>query len=307
MPEKDWESLGELSEGVKVGAVAASPEGFGLLGATWEPSGGSLLERMRARRAHLYRAAGGGVTKTWEGAGWVQALDCHGAVCAAIHATLKHAGSGSDYHLLVSTDGGREWHPRGAVPAPSLGQVLAVSAQELWVLGAWYLGRTTDGGTTWTELELEGERNPHTERLRRGQGGVALTGQGFYFTDEGGASWAHHPLGGARILDVDGTHVAAVVGGQARVGEYQAPDVRWLAPLPEGREPVRLVSAQGVLRLLTRNADPSRGSDMALHTSEDGGQTWTHHALPLGPQVDVAGREWGVGADVSRRVFGRVA
>ncbi|HYO57639.1 neuraminidase [Archangium sp.] len=306
MPEKDWERLGELSEGLKVGAVAASQEGFGLIGAVVEPADGGLLERMKARRAQIHRVAAGTVTRTWEGPGWIQAMNCHGALGVAIGATLKPSGSGSDYHLLVSTDGGREWQARGPVGAPSLGQVLAVSDQEVWVLGAWFLGRTTDGGATWTELELEGERNPHTERLRRVEGGVALLGKGLSLTMDGGATWSQRDVGAARVVDVDGAFVAAMVEGQARVGERQGSEVRWLEPPPVAREPLRLVASEGVLRLLTRGVDPSKGPDLALHVSEDGGRTWSSHSLPLGPPVDIAGREWGLGVDLRGGVYGRV-
>jgi photosystem II stability/assembly factor-like uncharacterized protein len=306
VPEKDWERLGELSEGLKVGAVAASREGFGLIGAAVEPSGGNLLERMRGRRAQLHRVAAGVVTKTWDGPGWIQALDCNGAVAVAVGGTLKPSGSGSDYHLLVSTDGGREWQARGPVGAPSLGQVLAISAQEVWVLGAWFLGRTVDGGATWTELELGGERNPHTERLRRMNGGVALLGRTLALTSDGGATWSQLDVGATRVVDGEGAFVAALVDGQARVGERQGNEVRWLEPLPTGREPLRLAATEGVLRLLTRGTDPSKGTDLALHQSEDGGQTWSHHPLPLGPLVDIAGREWGLGVDAGGAILGRV-
>lgn len=305
MPEKDWERLGELSEGLKVGAVAVSSEGFGLVGASVEPSAGSLLERMRARHALLHRVSAGSVTKVWEGPGWVQALDAQGPLAVAIGAALKPFGTGSDYHLLVSTDAGREWHARGPVNAPSIGQVLAVSPQEIWVLGAGYLGRTTDGGATWTELELQGERDPNTERLWRVEGGVALLGQGLTVTLDGGGSWSRVDVGASRVVDVDGAFVAARVQGQARVGERQGSEVRWLEPLPAGREPLRLVASDGVLRLLTRGFDSARGLELTLYVSEDGGQSWSHHSLPLGPHVDIAGREWGVGVDARGGVYGR--
>ncbi|HSP78239.1 MAG TPA: neuraminidase [Myxococcaceae bacterium] len=305
MPEKDWERQGELPEGTKPGAVAVSRDGFGLVGVTVEPEADSLLERMRGRRTRLFRAAEGSFTPSWEGPGWVQAVDCNGPLCAAIGATLKP--SGSDYHLLVSTDGGREWQARGPVDAPSVGQVLAVSDNEVWVLGASFLGLTTDGGASWTELELEGERNPHRERLRRVEGGVSLLGpNGMGVSRDGGASWTFLDLEGLRLVDVDEAYVVAVAEGVVRVGERQGDDIRWLPPLPEGREPLRLVASEGVLRVLTRSADPSRGVDPVIHRSEDGGQTWSHHPLPLGPQVDIAGREWGLGVDPRGGVYGRV-
>ncbi|ATB31219.1 neuraminidase [Melittangium boletus] len=307
MPERDWERLGELAEGGKVGAVVASQDGFGLIGAVTEPSTGSLLERMKSRRARLLRVAEGAVLQTWEGPGWIQALDSQGPLAAAIVATLKPSGSGSDYHLLLSTDGGREWSTRGLVSAPSLAQVRIVSEQEVWVLGAWYLGFSTNGGATWAEVELEGERNPHTERLRRVDGGMALLGKGLTVEPRGSPQVRLLETGASRLVDVDGAFVAALVDGQARVGERQEAGVRWLEPLPPGREPLRLAASEGVLRLLTRGADPSKGADPVLHVSEDGGTTWSHLSLPLGPHVDIAGREWGLGVHVNGTVYGRVA
>ena len=307
MPERDWERLGELAEGGKVGAVVSSQEGFGLIGAMTEPSAGSLLDKMKSRRARLLRVAEGAVTQTWEGPGWVQALDTQGPLAAAIVATLKPSGSGSDYHLLLSTDGGREWSTRGLVSASSLAQVRIISDREVWVLGAWCLGFTTDGGATWTEQELEGERNPHTERLRQVDGGMALLGRGLTVNPRSNPQEGLREVGASRMVDVDGAFVAAIVDGQARVGERQGAGVRWLEPLPPGREPLRLAAGEGVLRLLTRGADPSKGADPVLHVSEDGGATWSHLSLPLGPHVDIAGREWGLGVHVNGTVYGRVA
>jgi photosystem II stability/assembly factor-like uncharacterized protein len=307
VPERDWERLGELAGGLKASAVGVGPEGLGLLGGVEEPAEGGLLERMKARRARLLRVAAGNLTSVWEGAGWVQALECSGPVGAAIIATLRASGTGSDYQLLVSVDGGREWRARGPVGVPTLSQVLAVSEREFWVLGAGFLGRTADGGATWTEVRLGGERQPRTERLRRVEGGVALLGQGVSLSPDGGQTWSPREVGASRVVDVDGAFVAALVEGQARVGERQDSGVRWGEPLPAGREPVRLVATEGVLRVLTRGVDPARGVEPALHVSEDGGQTWSHHPLPLGLRVDISGREWGLGVDAGGVLLGRLA
>lgn len=306
MAERDWERLGELVEGLRWGAVAASREGFGLVGAMAEPTAGALPERMRARRAQLHRVTARGLERVYEGPGWVQALDCHGNLCLALGATLKASGAGSDYHLLASTEGGKQWSIRGPVGAPSASQVLAVSANEAWVLGAWCLMRTADGGATWQEVALEGERNPHQERLRRTERGVALLGKGLFHTQDGGATWSRELSGSARLVDMEGAYVLAVEGGQARVGERRGGEVRWLAPLPPGREPLRLAVAGGAPRVLTRGADPSKGVDAALHFSEDGGKTWATQKLELGPHMDIAG-SYGLGVDIRGRVSGRLS
>ncbi len=306
MAEKDWERLGELAEGLRSGAVAASREGFGLAGAMSEPTAGTLPDRMRARRAQLHRVTARGLERVYEGPGWIQALDCHGNLCAALGATLKASGSGSDYHLLVSTDGGRQWSLRGPVIAPSAVQVLAVSATEAWVLGAFFLARTADGGATWSEVALEGERNPHVERLRRTERGVALLGKGLFHSHDGGATWNRELSGSARLMDLDGAHLLALENGQARVGERRVGEVRWMGPLPPGRDPVRLAVAGSVLRVLTRAADPSKGVDAAVHVSEDGGKTWSTQKLAVGPHMDIAGPH-GLGLDMRGRVFGRMS
>jgi photosystem II stability/assembly factor-like uncharacterized protein len=261
---------------------------------------------MKARRAQLHRVTAAGLAQLYEGPGWIQALDCHGELCVAIGATLNPMGAGSDYHLLVSEDGGRSWHARGPVEALSVSQVVALGPSEVWVLGATYLGRTVDGGATWSEVTLEGERNPAIERLRRAEGGVAVAGRGLVLTRDGGATWAREPMGGARVYDVNGPYEVAFVDGEVRVGERQGEDVRLLASLPPGREPLRLATAESVLRLLTRSVDPSQGADIQLHVSEDAGATWTQHALATGPQVELAGR-YGLGGDPRGHVLGNLA
>ena len=172
MPERDWERLGALSEGWTARVLGVSPEGFGLLGAQQEPSEGDLLARLKARRARLSRVGAGSLTTVWEGPGWVQALDCSGAVGALLVATLRPSGTGSDYHLWVSTDAGHTWEARGPVRASSVTQVLAVGERELWVLGVGDLGHSGDGGATWTEVHREGVRNPRLERLQIGRAHV---------------------------------------------------------------------------------------------------------------------------------------
>lgn len=307
MPEKEWEKLGELSKGLRVTAVAASRDGFGVIATMTEPPEGTLPERMRARRGQLHRVTAEGVVQMYEGAGWIQALDCRGPLCAAIGATLKPNGAGTDYHLLLSEDGGRGWHVRGAVDAVSVGQVLVLSPQEVWVLGAAHLGRTADGGATWTELALEGERNIAVERLRRAETSVAVAGRGLALSSDGGATWVREEMGGARVYDVNGPYEVTAVEGEMRVGERQGEDVRLLGSLPPGREPLRLASAEGgVLRVLSRSADPSKPPDFALHVTEDGGATWTHHPLAVGPQVDIAGVH-GLGVDAQGQVLATLA
>jgi hypothetical protein len=304
--EKNWDKLGELTEGLRPGTVSVSREGFGLVAAMTEPAAGALPEKMRARRAVLHRVTAQGLERVYEGLGWIQALDCHGHLCAALGATLKASGSGSDYHLLVSTDGGKAWKLRGLVPAPSASQVLAVSSDEVWVLGSYYLGRTSDGGASWTEPPLDGERNPHAERVRRTERGVAVLGKRLTLTQDGGATWKSEAAGSARLVDVDGAYVVSVENGQSRVGERKGAEVRWLAPLAAGREPLRLAVEGTTLRVLTRNADPSKGVEPVVHVSEDGGKSWSQQKLDVSQHADIAGR-YGVGVDMRGRVFGRLA
>jgi hypothetical protein len=90
------------------------------------------------------------------------------------------------------------------------------------------------------------------------------------------------------------------------VGERRGGEVRWLAPLPSGREPLRLAAAGAALRVLTRGAEPGKGVDPAVHVTEDGGRSWSTHKLEVGPHVDIAGPH-GLGTDLRGRVFGRLS
>ncbi len=278
--EKNWSKKGALPEGALPKAVALSPEGYGLIAAYTEPAADSPSEQMRGRKALLLRVTSAGAETVYDGGGWVQALDGNGQVWFAVAATLKASGQGSDYRLLRSTDGGKSWQGRGPILATSVAQVVAIDEQRAWVLGAGYLGVTTDGGQSWTPVTFDGDRNPTTERLRRVGEDVALLGHGVLaVTQDLTQAWTREELPGAQVHDFDGRYVVVSKEGRVGVGVRDGSKTTWLGGLPEGRVPLRIASAGQVVRVLSRAADASKGADLVLYRSEDGGQEWD--AVPL--------------------------
>lgn len=301
MPEPKWKRVGVLPEDATPVAVSVSPDGHGVVATTTEPTEGSPEQQMRARKARLWRVTAEGVLPVYEGAGWIQAVDNHGACWFAVAATLRATGAGADYRLLRSADGGKTWEVPGAIPATSIAQVLAVSEHEAWVLGARHLAATLDGGTSWSPLSLNGERNPVLERLRRLDHGVALVGPGIAASTDSGRSFVQRGTP-APVYDLAGGMLIAQVEGAPRLGALGDREISWLARLPKDRMPTRLAVQGPVVRLLSRAADPARGIDLKLHRSEDGGKTLSDVSLGLTQHSNIAGL-CGLGLDLQRQVF----
>lgn len=306
--KEHWTLIGELSGKPEIKAVVASPQGYGVIGCTLEPADGELVARMRARRAQIIRATADGLKVVYEGAGWPVAIDAVGKVWFAIGGVLKEAGEGSDYRLLRSTDAARTWEERGPIPAGSITQVLAVSDEEAWIRGAKTLARTTDGGATWKRVSLQGERQLFRERWRRDGGGVAMIGDGIASTRDGGETWHYEPTPSTSVYDLDGQYVLAARDERPLIGRRaEQTEPTWFATLPLNREPLRLTVSGDTFRVLTRRADPSHGAGIKLHRSTNGGASWSQQSLGLRPTVDIAGAEFGLGVDLFRRVYGRLA
>jgi len=306
--ERNWNKKGALPKGALPRIVAVDAGGVGIVSAYTEPSGGDPAAQLRGRRAQLVRVTGAGTETAYEGPGWILAVDGVGAIWFAVIATLRSSGEGSDYRLLRSTDGGKRWTLQGALPAPSVAQVLAVNERQAWVLGAGTLSATNDGGQTWSAVHAPGSRNPTLERLRRAGNAVALLGRGEVLrSPNAGAGWFPLAVSGAQAEDFDGTHLAVTTSeGRAGIGRVENDRITWLTGLPEGRRPMRIASSGSTVRVLTRAEDPSQGADLALYRSEDGGQSWSAVSLEgLRAEADIAG-EYGLGVSLRGDLHGNL-
>jgi photosystem II stability/assembly factor-like uncharacterized protein len=190
------------------------------------------------------------------------------------------AFDGETFRVYRSADHGHSWRA-ASIPANNKGGVRAVTIDFVDAAHGWIdvatgseesdradLFRTTDGGETWTALQLPGGRGARIS-FADASNGVAIAGpSSVYFTSDGGAHW--------RLA-------------------FTAP-VPVSAPRFFGRAGVMLATA------------PSKGSTLLAFRSADAGATWTAaHPVDLptgfaGPMVgsalSTARTKWLVGGDL---------
>ena len=135
-----------------------------------------------------------------------------------------------------------------------------------------------------------------------------MSGDGIAGTRDGGETWHYEPTPNASVYDLDGQYVLAARDKRPLIGRRgEQTEPTWFATLPPNREPLRMTVSGDTFRVLTRHADPARGADIKLHRSTNGGASWSQQSLGLRPTVDIAGVEFGLGVDLRRRVYGRLA
>ena len=295
-----WNKIGLLAGNPSIGRVRVE-DGYGIVAAFDQPDDDDLTRRLRGRRAALLRVTATTMDPCWEGPGTIEVIDSHGDIWAAVIATLKAGGSGSDYTMLRSLDAGKTWQERGSISALSVRSTLVVSEDELWVLGPRTLARSTDGGKTWQPVVADGDRSIH-ETLRRDAhtGAVALLGKNGISLSDDAATW-NTIMGGVWATDLAGERVLGIWEDVAGVAERSASQP--YGTLPAGRLPLRLTSSGDKMRVLSRSRDGRSGVEITVHRSEDDGHSWTDHPLKLSQHVDIAGEHWGLGLDAIGGVY----
>lgn len=209
-----------------------------------------------------------------------------------------------NFKIVCSHDEGRTWEERG--DAPEMGQLLVVSKQEVWGMGAG-LHVSTDGGQTFTRVPLPGERNSVSEHLARGvDGTVWLLGPaGLFRISEHGKRWTHEPMDGVDLQAGSGGVLAGRVGEMLAI-RHDAPGAEWIPITRRNHYVDALVVSGDTIRVITRSVDPFKGgADVWYHHSEDGGRTWEHTEPDL-YRVAIGGQEWGVGLEMFGQLYGHV-
>jgi photosystem II stability/assembly factor-like uncharacterized protein len=285
MPISDWAVRGALP------ARNFKPEGVRVLGPQRAVLAGYLDEgKLEKNQAVIYLVDQGGARQVHSEQGWIEALDVAGSVAFAVHAILKPDGSGSQYGLRKSLDGGATWSLAGPIPAPSVTQILAVSAQEAWVLGEGVLMQTTDAGSSWYPVNAPGERNSVVERLARVGEAVLILGDGVLATRDGGNSWEQRGFDGLRVGAVSGGMVAAYSPTEVRLGLINEGGGTWYASFAKKMVPFRLL-AEGdsawMLALPMGEGSGERiGSGVLLYETQDRGKSWQSVLIRCSPREE---------------------
>ncbi|MCC6998799.1 MAG: hypothetical protein IT370_29575 [Deltaproteobacteria bacterium] len=257
----------QLPQGFHSQALHSTGSG-GVLLAGWLQGGQSWS--IDDRRAAIVLAHGDFVTQSHHGPGWIEALDVNGAAIWAVAATLREGGTGSVYRLLGSRDGGVSFTGQGLIPVASVVQVLAAGGDEVWVLGADTLARSTDGGASWHDVNAPGRRDPARERLSVGGGRIIIVGDGVHASADHGDSWVSH-LAGVEVHAVVGALLLATIEGKVSFGVMAPAGPRWLRTFDQATLPFSMVASAARVAFLSRDAT---GPGLLYWRSEDSGRTW---------------------------------
>jgi photosystem II stability/assembly factor-like uncharacterized protein len=294
MTKSDWAVRGALP------AKNFRPEAVRVVGPQRSLLAGYLDEgRLEKNQAAIYLVDRGQARQVHSEHGWIEAMDTSGSVAFAVHAVLKPDGSGSAYGLRKSLDGGATWALAGPIPAPSVTQILAVSPQEVWVLGEGVLMQTQDAGLSWYPITAPGERNSALERLAHVEGAVLILGQGVLATRDSGNSWEQRDFEGLRVGAVSGGMVAAYSPSEVRLGIIDEQGVTWHAVFGKKMIPFRLLLEGSTARMLAlpmgEASGERMGSGVLLYETRDSGNSWQstlircapkEEAIDVGPEGD---------------------
>lgn len=203
------------------------------------------------------------------------------------------------YQLVRSTDDGLTWEERGDVV--NTGALLTLSANEVWILSD-PVARSADGGRTFQEVSLPGERDTISERLSLGRKGeVLLTGpRGLLRMGRDGVLKEQDALEGWNVTAAAGGYFGGNHDGVLAIRK-DAPGATWV-PFKRGEFRISSMAADGeVIRVLLHPVDPSKGGTQ-YHVSMDGGRTWRHED-PGFLRAALSGRRMGVARDYVGQMY----
>jgi len=300
VPNADWDVRAALPESYFPAATRMLAGRVTLFGGYLQ---GGDTWAIQDRTATVLRWDGAAPATVWTGRGWVVDLAVQGDIAWLLAGTLKASGADSDYSAARSLDRGLTWQDLGPVTVPNAERLLVVSRDEAWVLGPGVLGRTTDGGQSWSSVVAPGRRNSVEERLVGDADNVLIVGDGVRATNDGGSTWLDNDVDGSHVEAVAGSLVLARSGGKLRLGRMEPGTVRWISTFPAGLSPFRLVASGSTIRFL---ATPAAGhSGVVLYQSVDNGKSWKARRVASdggssGADIDLSS---GVAMDVRRRIL----
>lgn len=267
----DWFDSGlSLGAGFHPEATRVLDQGAILCGG-WQ---GSFKEPTAA----IYKLADREVELCLEETGKILALEAAGEAVWA----LRAVGAPARYSLLLSLNAGKDWLDVGRPPIDTRCRLLAVSAEEVWLLGAEVFLRTCDRGRIWQSVEAPGQRSLLKERLALENGRVLLLSQASVLsTADQGHTWRALDLEGGRACAVHGTALLARnPGAGIRLGAATPDGVEWLGGFGHEAEPFRLQVEGDSIRFLAMPAHPERDTGLLYFQTSDRGASWEVVLLP---------------------------
>lgn len=224
--------------------------------------------------------------------------------------------AGSNGTLLFTDDGGQTWHKMRRPTEDSLQDVYFSDEQNGWLVcdravfklktenePQTYLLRTSDGGTTWSRVDLSDSNARVSRAVFRADGRGWTFGEAgvLYATSDGGASWVrqvvptkHLLLGGVFLDDGQGW----LVGAGATILQTSDGGETWRTGLVRGERNLRFTAASFVERRLGWAV----GVAGHVFATTDGGRLWFPQASGVSADLlDVkflsAAEGWAAGSE----------
>lgn len=204
--------------------------------------------------------------------------------------TSGHLMAGSAWgRLYLSRDGGLHWTANYSITSPAVIAYSPAFAQDQTAFaGGWYLYKTTDGGTSWTEILTESVSSLVVSPQFSTDQTLFAGGNGLYISRDGGTTWI------STTINVSNPYINALVVSPAYAtdqalfagtggGLYQSSDggTTWMPVVgyPAGLPALALAispnwPAHPVLLV---------GTPQGVYRTTDGGTTWarTENRTPL--------------------------
>lgn len=185
---------------------------------------------------------------------------------------------GTHQGLFRSTNGGRTWAQAELVNQDAMNLAQA-SGKTVWAAGHGVLARSTDGGSSWQDVQPRGlppgldvhgfAVDPHSGRLW-----AAVAGEGLFSSDDGGDSFSRITAqvgGGVMSLEAvpGGRMLAADIGGAQKLLSSDDSGRSWRTVID--RPVMTVAAAPDNARVLLASI---LGNDAGLVRSADGGENW---------------------------------
>lgn len=304
-----WERSIHLPQRARAESICLAPDDTALIGTfTEQPGLDDPQAELQSRKSTIFSWESQRLRVVFEGEGAVKLLARHENVRAALLAKIKPSGEGSDYTLLRSIDGGKNWRHCGAVPIAGVGHMLLTDERTVWLSahkGGLALSR--DEGGSWRAVTPAEDFGILLQQAA--PEGIALLGKGGAFTSDEGKRWVRFLSAEHHVTAAQWPYLVVSINGVGVFGRWEGHAYRPIASLPKDLIALKVSVTDQVIRILVRASNPqaAHSAGVAVLRSEDFGKTWISIPTTSSAIADIVGGVHGIAIDYGGTVCYSVA